>query len=46
MAYLVTHSMIIGLPESTFFIVFSSFAFAACLLLIWAFTFKGDSNDD
>jgi hypothetical protein len=36
-----TH-MIIGIPDSTFFIVFGSFAVCACLLLIWAFTFRSD----
>jgi hypothetical protein len=36
--------MIIGLPDSTFFIVFGSFAVAGCLLLVWALTFRSDTN--
>lgn len=36
-----TH-MIIGLPDSTFFIVFGSFAVCACLLLMWALVFWRD----
>lgn len=46
MPYAIMHNMIIGLPESTFFIVIGSFAFCALLLLIWAFTFRSDSDDD
>ena len=38
-----TH-MIIGLPDSTFFIVFGSFIVCAALLLIWALAFRSDIN--
>ena len=34
--------MIFGLPDSTFLIVFGSFAVCACLLLIWALAFRSD----
>jgi len=42
MPYFVMDTMIIGIPDSTFYIVFGSFAVCACLLLLWAFTFRSD----
>jgi hypothetical protein len=44
MANVITDNMIVGLPESTFYIVFSSFAFFALLLLVWALSFRSDSD--
>ena len=37
-------TMIIGLPESTFFLVVGAFGFCALLLLGWALLFKDDIN--
>jgi len=46
MSYIIMHTMIIGIPDSTFLIFLGSFAGCACLLLLWAFIFKGDVNDN
>ena len=46
MPYVNMDNMIVGLPESTFFIVLGAFVLFALLLLIWAFTFRSDNDGD